>query len=209
MIQDCSVDPKRLTMMHECMGMDIEHDSLHEYDWNVISRKAVIYSCGMICREGDRLVHNHDPDELELCRSFSAEVANILSNCCLTTDEDTHEFVPFYVTANLNDAVPAIVTEKIVRSAFGNTIYSGVEILVKPLEEAAHNFYDDHLTSFHSLINAFARHPKISHPVFVEIGNTIVSDSEDTGSGCFFPRLIIGVSNSGSLIGVFTYVTHT
>jgi hypothetical protein len=225
MINDCTVDQLRLGILGECMGKHFAYKNLpREYEWNVISNQAVVYSCGMIGREDENFIHCHDANELEQCQRLASEVTNIMADEYMVDDEGDHQFSPFYVTANEYDNVPERITEDIIRSAFGGLIYPPVEILIEPLEEdtnwwktiytcAVSNWEDEesdppYLMLWRDVINWFGQQSEIYSPVFVHIGRGAIR-GEDGGSGCVFPRLAVGLSRKGSLVGMFTCVTHT
>jgi hypothetical protein len=225
MITNCSIDQERFDILRECMGMCFSKEKPpREFEWNVISNRAVVYSCGMIGREGENLAHCHDEDELELCKLLSSAVADIMAGEYMVDDEGTHPFSPFYVTANEDDNVPEQITEDLIRSAFGGLIYPPVEILIEPLEEGTtwwktiytcavsdweHEEADPpYLGLWREVIDWFGQQPEIHSPAFVRIGREAIR-GEDGGSGCVFPRLAVGLSRKGSLVGIFTCVTHT
>jgi hypothetical protein len=81
MITNCRINPEPLAMIKECMntvGMDYVAPN-SEWPWNVISKSAVAYSCGKIAREGEKVEHNHDPGELELCMTLAEEAAKVMA----------------------------------------------------------------------------------------------------------------------------------
>jgi hypothetical protein len=81
MISNCNLDREKLSVIAECMetyGME-SRDPDNEWVWNLISRKAVVYSCGAICKAGEVIEHNHHPIEIELSQRLSQEVADLMS----------------------------------------------------------------------------------------------------------------------------------
>ena len=226
MINNCSIDLERTSILLECMGMRNGRDSCtidREFTWNVISKKAVAYSCGMIAREGEQLIHNHYSSEIELCKKLSKEASDIMTGKVMIDDEGDHAFSPFFIAANKDSPIPEAITEELVRSAFNDTIYPAVEILVEPLtedtewwdtvRECAYGLYEeeaDYISCWRSVISWFNGQPKLQSSAFVTIGQEAIGDAySGGGSGCVFPRLVVGLSERGSLIGIFTCVTHT
>lgn len=132
----CEIDLDRFTVISECTetyGMEYRAPE-DEWVWNVISRKAVTYSCGAICREGDSLQHNHDLGEFDRCHRLSTEATNIMSAHHIHEgDEGNHKFLPFYIVANEGVFTPKLLNEETVRSAFGGTIYPFAEVSIEPL----------------------------------------------------------------------------
>lgn len=136
--QICEIDLDRFLVIAYCMetyGMEYRAPE-DEWVWNVISRQAVAYSCGAICREGDSFPHNHDPDEIERCKVLSAEAAKIMAAHHIhEADEECHSLLPFYVAANEGVFTPKILNEETIRSAFGGTIYPFATVVVEPLHD--------------------------------------------------------------------------
>jgi hypothetical protein len=136
MIRDCTIDPTRFAVIAECTetyGMEYRAPE-NEWVWNVISRKTVVYSCGAIGRAGETLEHNHSPIEEERCQRLSQQAADIMAGHLMGCDANEHRFIPFYVLSNDGDTVPDCITETVVRSAFGGTIYPAAKVVIQPLE---------------------------------------------------------------------------
>ena len=228
MIQDCTIDPNRLLVISECTetyGME-ERNPEEEWVWNVISRKAAVYSCGMFCREGELVEHNHTFSEMALCKRLSEAAATIMSGHFIDLGvENDHDFMPFYIVANEGVDVPDCVTEELIRSAFGGTIYPDADILVEPLAEGeewwkhATEAYDDDIEcaqkveSWLKLISWFNDQVNLHSPVFVSIDIDTLEDIKRKGidlynGGCVCPRLAVAITKSGSLIGLFSCVVH-
>src|SRR5947209_8433000 len=125
LVTDCKPDPERLAVFRECMetyGVDAGAPADEEWPWNVVSRRAVAYSCGRIARAGEPVEHRHDPEDLAMCRRLSAEAAAVMEGTAVGMgSESTDPFRPFFVAANVGAAVPEAVNEQLVRRAFGET----------------------------------------------------------------------------------------
>jgi hypothetical protein len=136
MIRDCTIDLARFSVISECTETyDMEYRAPeNEWVWNVISRKTVVYSCGAIGRAGEILEHNHSPIEEERCQRLSQQAADIMAGQLMGCDANEHRFIPFYVLANDGDTVPDCITETVVRSAFGGTIYPAAKIVIQSLK---------------------------------------------------------------------------
>jgi hypothetical protein len=224
MISSCIVDQARLNVLRECMGKHLfPENPPREYEWNVISNRAVVYSCGMISRADENLVHCHDENELEQCQRLASAVASIMLDERMVDDEGDHGFAPFYITVNETDNVAEQITEDLIRSFFGRLIYPSAEILIEPLEEGT-NWWDmiddcaggmgeesasEYLALWRGVIDWFAQQQEIHSPVFVSIGREAIRGEDGGGSGCVLPRLAVGLSRKGSLVGMFTCVTHS
>lgn len=236
MIRDCQVDPERLLPIRECIDpyaaireyinanpgrYAIEQSIIAQFDqsdpdeeWtdNVISKQAIAYSCGAICRVGTTLEHNHSPAELALCQHLAHQVAQIMAEVKVAGDEGEHPFLPFYVTANQGAAIPEQITEAVIRLAFGGTIHPEVQIPIEPLDEQGDwwgSVVSDgetnwNLAPWQAMIEWFHSQEELHSPVFVAIG-----DSDLVNTGSTFPRLMLALTKSGSLIGLCGQVVHT
>ncbi len=217
MTSDRQIDLNRLAVIQECMetyGMEKKAPN-SEWPWNVISTLAVTYSCGAIGRRGDVLEHDRDPSELKLCIDLAEEAANIMRGVFIGMgDEGDHEFSPFYITAAPGITAPKIITEEFIRKAFGGTIYPPAPITIEPLEEKGQWWSyisetdPETQESWQKLIAWFKNSSKLHSPSFVAIGEDPLDDDSQNG-GCVFPRLAVGLTRAGSLVGVFSCVVHT
>jgi hypothetical protein len=228
MIQDCVVDTEKFVMLAECTetyGME-HRDPENEWVWNLISRKTVVYSCGSIGREGVILEHNHHQAEIELCQQLAQEAAAIMEGQIIDLgDEGEHGFSPFYVVANDGQDIAVLVTEEVIRSAFGGAIYPDAKITIEPLEkpkdlclEAVDLYGMDEYTSnaikhWEELATWFQSQSRLQQAVFVSIDtDSTVEDKKGLdlyNGGCVLPRLAVGLTKQGSLVGVFSCVVYT
>lgn len=223
MVRDCDIDPDRLLPVRECMqtyGQD--HLSPEgEWPWNVVSKRAVAYSCGAIAREGAAVEHDHHPDELALCRRLSAEAARLMAGVDVGMgNEGSCPFRPFFVTANDGGKSPRKVTESVVRRAFGGTIYPGAEILVEPLRERGRwwasvlHWYSDNenpeedLRPWRELMRWFHSREDLRAPSLVMVGDR-PREPGGVMPGSVFPRLAVGLTPAGSLVGIGGWTVHT
>ncbi|MBE9182762.1 hypothetical protein IQ268_29950 [Oculatella sp. LEGE 06141] len=210
--------PEQYAALKQYLDSADSDGSEGEGEWfdNVISKQAVAYSCGAIGRNGEVLEHNHDPAELALCQQLSAEVAQIMATTKVAGDEGEHLFLPFYVTANQGAVAPAQITEAVVRSAFGGTIYPQARIVIEPLEEAGQwwesvNFdkeINEKLAAWQGMIKWFHSQERLHSLVFVMIGDYPLDEEAFENGGSVFPRLALALTESGSLIGVCGQVVH-
>ncbi|MEL6555898.1 MAG: hypothetical protein AAFQ63_20930 [Cyanobacteria bacterium J06621_11] len=203
-----------------------------EWIWNTISRCAIAYSCGMICRKTESYPHNHPAEEISLCQRLSVEASAVMSGHIMYGDEGEHEFLPFYVAANKGVFMPDTLDEDAIRLAFEGTIYPFAEVVIQPLSdwvEEAKDFVeqcmeDDHPDFDHSyifawnrLIDWFAQKLELDSPVFVsiDISDSARRDDPDRSTldsyngGCVFPRMAVALTQARSLVGIFSCVVHT
>ncbi len=228
MIQDCVIDAEKFAMLAECTETyGMEHRDLeNEWVWNLISRTTVVYSCGSISREGTILKHHHHQAEMDLCQQLAQAAAAIMEGQIIDLgDEGEHGFSQFYVVANDGDEIPALVTEEVIRSAFGGTIYPDAAITIEDLaipkntwiETAEINgmneYYDNAIKSWDRLASWFKSQSDLHSAVFVSIDiNYDREDQKDPAlynGACVLPRLAVGLTKQGSLVGVFSCVVYT
>jgi hypothetical protein len=230
MIQNCELDADRLAVIAECTetyGMQ-DRDPTNEWVWNMISTKAVVYSCGAISREGADPAHNHAPAEVELCQRLAQDAAAVTAGEFIEMgDEGEHEFQSFYVVANVGLSVPTQITEDLVRKAFGGTIYPDADVLVEPIEAGKNwwiqarsgylnddqDYCDHHIELWSKLHDWFHGQAELQTPVFISIDPNDRKERakglDSYNGGCVLPRLIVGMTAAGSLVGLFSCVVHT
>lgn len=222
LITDCIIDPDRLAVFKDCVetyGMDYKAPG-SEWPWNVLAKSAIAYSCGLLTREGDTAEHNHDPEELALCRRLAAEVCGIMDGRDVGMGSNAGDpFHPYYAVVNVESAVPRKVTEKKIREVFGGTIYLPTKIVIEPLAEKGvwwQQVVEDgsdsegHLQTWRAMIRWFHAQDRLHGPVFVMVGDDPLDDDLTTGNGgCVFPRMAIALTAAGSLVGIGGWCVHT
>ena len=220
-IDNCQINPERLQSLTECLETyGIERDNPAEQDWphNVLSTQTVVYDCGAYCRSGDTIPHHHDPAEFQLCQDLAATAAGIMQGIYIGMgDENDHELSPFYVVANQDQPVPTSITEQEIRSAFGSTIYPQARIEIYPLQSGSGQWWEylsdpeytetEVMTAWQQLIDWYREQADFTQAVFVEI-NLCTEDGHEN-NGCVFPRLVLGLTKAGSLVGLSSCVVHT
>jgi hypothetical protein len=229
-ITNCQINPERLTSLTECLETyDIAESHPAEIDWldNVLATRTVVYDCGAYCRSGDVIPHHHDPAEFALCQKLAAEAAVIMQDQTIEMgDEGEHDLAPFYVVINQGSPVPMAITEEVIRSTFGGTIYPQAQITICPLEPASGQWWTDLnydypeidpegiarrsllLAAWQVLIDWYHKQSDLTHAVFVAIDLFPFEDHHQNG-GCVFPRLVLGLTKAGSLVGLSSCVVHT
>jgi hypothetical protein len=124
-------------------------------------------------------------------------------------------FHPFFVTANVGAKVTAALEPDYIRTAFGGTIYPLAQLVVEPLEERGQWWQDvvqgcegaeETLARWRAMMHWFHGQSEFCASAFVMIGkNPLGGDN----NGCVFPRLALGLSKGGSLVGTGDCVVHT
>ncbi len=214
------------------MGDDSDASESPGAEWpnNILSRKAVVYGSGHIARDGDPVRHNVDPDEMALCRhlAYEADRMTCYIEYGLGSEPDEIAFEPFFMAANLDDPAPIRIDADWIRSRFGGTIFPPATVTIEALDEASpwfagvQEFFaddpgSDQLAHWRRLIDWFRGRPEFTDSAFVEIGDYLALTRLDPKeypkgtlvSGCILPRLLLGLTRSGSLSGVITRVILT
>lgn len=221
MIHDCSPDPARLAPFEACCdayGMD-DLDPASEWPWNVLSKRTVVFSCGAFARSGERFEHSHDPDEAARCARLAARAAEIMGGVEVGMgSEASTRFSPFFVVANVAAEVPRSdrIDVACVQAAFGGTLHPDADVDVEPLREEGswwRAVLDDHdgvrdladqLAPWRALMAWFGAAPEFVDRAFVSIGG-----DPDEASYTAFPRLAVGLTGAGSLVGISGWAVLT
>jgi hypothetical protein len=190
-----------------------------------ISQRAVAYSCGAIGRRGDVIEHDHDPEELARCRRLSAEAAKVMEGVVVGMGSSGLDdyFAPFYVAACRGAKAPRKLDEEMIRRAFGGTIYPGVEILVEPLEERGEWWAlvreylvdnddaledeelleegEEELARWREMVRWFRDAKELHGASFVMM--RAADWPRLDWICCDFPYLALGITQAGSLVGIW------
>jgi hypothetical protein len=188
------------------------------WPFNVLARDAVVYSCGAIALPDAPVRHRHRAAELDLCRRLAAEAAGLMEWVELVRSSSLNSYLgPFFMAANEDAPVVEAITPDEIRRAFGETIYPPAQIRVELLREGEPWWQDivahypdtmaeqreQALERWRALLRWFQGRPELAEPSFVVIGEEWLPDWEDQENfGCTFPRLLVGRSQAGSLVGV-------
>jgi hypothetical protein len=221
-------DPERLAVIRECMEHYDVGDPSAEWPNNLISRRAVVYASGHIAREGDPVRNAVDPDELALCRRLSAEVAGLMAGFSVGMgSESGDEFRGFFIAGSVAAPAPTGIDEALIRSRFGGTIFPPATITVEPLaegtdwwaavEQDGSESEADYFVPWRAMIRWFGERPEFVSTAFVQIGDRgalwdLPREQWPEGTeitGCVLPRLAVGLTHGGSLVGLFGHTVQT
>lgn len=222
-------DPARLAVIRECMENYDIGDANAEWPNNVISRHAIVYSDGTIARRDDAVSHAVDADELALCEKLSDEAAEIMNGVIIGMgSESADTFSGFFIAAPAGSLPPSEIDEPLIRSRFGGTLFPPVTITVDPFSEDAMWWKEDilfhgeeeikpeTLIPWRSMNRWFNRQSAFADRAFVRIGDDeLYRSDQDTWpkgtemTGSVLPRLALGLTHNGSLVGLFGYVVYT
>ena len=221
-------DPDRLAVIHECMEHYNVGDPNAEWPNNLISRRAVVYGSGLISRAGDPVRHAVDPDELALCRRLAAEAAGIMFGVAVGMGSEAGDgFRGFFIAGTAGETAPSAIDESLIRSRFGGTIFPLATITVEPLAESGVWWSEveddgaeseaDYFVPWRAMIQWFNGRPEFVSSAFVRIGDREAlwnSPHEEWPkgtdiTGCVLPRLAVGLTRGGSLVGLFGHSVQT
>jgi hypothetical protein len=192
----------------------------------------VVYGSGRIARQGESVRHNVDREELALCRRLSSEAAELMAGVNVDMwSESSDPFRAFFLAANADDPVPEVIDEALIRVKFGGTIFPLATITVEPLAESgtwweeveanagdsSGEEHEEYLRPWRALVQWFGARPELKDSAFIRIGERTALDELERGSypegtvipGCVLPRLAVGLTRSGSLVGLFGYSVQT
>src|SRR5437588_1763670 len=95
----CTLDPRRVAPLAACMkscGPDHPADAWRH---GCIHPETVAYSCGRVARPGGPNEHDHDPEEIVLCRRVAVAAAAVCRGLVVNASEGRSSFAPFFLTA--------------------------------------------------------------------------------------------------------------
>jgi hypothetical protein len=227
----CHLDESRLDPVRFCMTNFLD-PAPPDQEWpnTSLSIMAVAYTCGAIRRRGEPVEHHHDREEWSLCRRLSDEAAKVMGGVEVGMGSSREAyFSPFYMVAAERAEVPEVLSVDLIRSAFGGTISPNALISIEPLEERGEWWTkvreylvdnDDALQDpecmaegknemnrWKAMVRWFRKQNELHEPSFVMVGRP---DRANLGWCCIdFPYLAIGVTKSGSFVGIWGhYVDH-
>jgi|GEM_PF-4953830 len=212
----------------ECCGPEQPCD-----DWRhaCIHPETIAYACGALSRPGILPKHDHDPAELAIARGIAEEAAR-LAGTLEHHSEGSSPLTPLFVTANRRGAVPNELTPQAIRRFFGDTIFPQAEIVVRPvqrwfdeiatqsrqailqypaelreqmrehLEQSSHKWQQN----WRPLVDYLQSHRQLHSPAYVQVGQDRMSE---TNFACVFPRLWVGITDRGSLAGLFAHEVNS
>ncbi len=240
----CARDESRLSLLRPCMANDYTLEVARPYTpfdpfadpdgfpLCCISKRTVVYSCGVIARNDDNVVHNHPAQEIQLCKRLAAKAAAAVEGLevgmgsegtPVIFDESgktvwgTDGFSPFFVAAKTGDKVQKRLSDALIRRKFGDVIFPDCIVRVEALREKGAwwenvlQWYSgseederiSELAQWRKTIEWFA-----AQKAFVDTAFVMIGDGPEHG-GAHFPRLAIGLTKAGSLAGIIGVVVHT
>lgn len=221
-------DAERLAVIRECMENYDVGEPGAEWPNNIISLRTTVLESGLITREGESVLHEVASYEFSRCKQLSSEVAELMAGVDVGMGSEASDpFQGFYIAGANRAKVPEKIDETLIRSRFSATIFPPVGITIEPLTESGvwwSEVKDDgaesgeeYLAPWRNMIHWFEDQSDFISTAFVRIGDVescwnIPKEEWPEGTvitGCVFPRLALGLTRGGSLIGLFGYSVQT
>lgn len=229
LITDFDLDAERLAVIKECMQHYDVGNADAEWPNNIISRHTVVYRSGIIARRSEASVpHAIDQEELALCRRLAGEAITIMGDTPVGMGSEADDpFHDFFIPARVGMPCPTTIDEALIRSRFAYTIFPLATISVEPLDEngdwwsevAADGAEAEaaYLLPWRTLLQWFHQRREFITTAFVRIGDqqalwNLPPAAWPVGTestGCVLPRLALGLTQNGSLVGLFGYSVQT
>lgn len=188
-----------------------------EWPNNVLSTRATILEGGLIGREGDASLHaRYRQDELRRCEALAHAALAIVRDLHVGQSSDAdHAFHPFVSVAPPEGRVVASIDETFVRDLFGGTIAPFDRVNVEPFANEGRFFrrvQASDVETWRALVAWFGSEPSVMHASFVEIGDLNAKEPFPAGvasHGSVLPRLIVGLTDRGSVVGLIGLAVWT
>jgi len=216
LITNCTLDPSKLGVLAECLDGDPQEG---EWAGQLLSMHSVAYSCGILARKQDTVVHSHDSEELKRCQTLATAAAQVMQGVSIGgSDEGDHTLDPFFIPANSGDPAPGKIDEKFFRSALRGTLHPKAKIVVEPLAKSSAwwkavstvtpdlaNDPDEkkRVAPWGQLLDWFGQQKELRTPVYIGL------EESDDAPATVHPRFFVGLTAAGSLVGLVTCVVGT
>jgi hypothetical protein len=145
--------------------------------------------------------------------------------------ESGDTFGPFFIVANHDEDVSDRIDEGLLRARFGGTLFPPATITVEPLEERGiwwsevlddasemeEDEQEEYLRPWRALMRWFHEQPAFRDSAFVRIGDSralsqLARNQWPVGTELcpgVLPRLTLGLTAQGSLVGLFGFSVQT
>ena len=232
----CTIDAKRLAPLGPCMICSGPTSPRDEWNHSCIHPRTVAYSCGRLAYPGGPNEHDHEAAEITRCKALATEAGQMIAGVSLNLSEAESTLEPFFVSANRGQTGSELSPDYI-RSSLGGVVYPAAKIVVEPLVEdgvcwqhfaaspdaserlspsqreslkatleEGRRLDEARIERWRKFIRWFQSKEELLNGSFVMIGDRSLSD---TNFACVFPRLVLGITRSGSLVGVCGHAVHT
>jgi hypothetical protein len=201
-----------------------------EWPGQFLSAQTIAYSCGILARRQDGVVHAHDPEELKRCQRLAGDAARIMQGIYVgMSDEGDHTLDPFFIPANVppeaslpgkrEESCPKVLTEAFFRAAMRGTIYPSAVLTIEPfartsswwqaVSKVSANSPNDpdeqkRVAQWGRLIDWFQGQTELHSPVHIAFAET-----GDESFAAVVPKFFVGLTNAGSVVGLATCMVCT
>lgn len=175
---------------------DYDPDDPRRIGWphNIISLDTVATPTGMVHLYHSPMIHTPPPGELEHCRTLATALVAALGKRRPKGDHPT-PFRPFYLVASEGDPIPNQLTSDFIHAAFYETIYPDTPIEIVPINDA---FVEDDRADWADFVRWLTTQEDLTQTAYVEIG---YDTGQEPNYAAVFPRLVLGLTKNGSLVG--------
>jgi len=199
----------------ECSDYDADDPRRLTWPHNVVSLDTIALPSGALALHGAAVEHTADPDELAHCRQLAADVVAALKGLEPFGGDLGGAFQPFYLVRGAGQSPPEGVTPEVVRAAFGGTLFPDVPITVYAIaagarftELVAEVYWEEDAPErggWARFAAWAAADRRLSQTSYVEIG---YDDSMEANLAAVFPRLVLGLTEGGSLVGACGHIVQ-
>lgn len=175
---------------------DYDPDDPRRIGWphNIVSLDTVATETGLLHLYGQCPPHTPLPGELDHCRKLAHATVAALGTLRPHGGDHPTPFLPFYIVADAQDPVPNQLTDEYIHAAFAGTLYPDTPIRIDPINAeylAAHPEWAE-------FVDWVASQSDLRLVSYVQIG---YDTGQEPNYAAVFPRLVLGVTAAGSLVG--------
>lgn len=176
---------------------DYDPDDPRRIGWphNIISLDTVATPTGILHLHSSPMDHTPIPGELEHCRTLAKAVVDALGSLRPFGGDHPTQFHTFYLVAGQGDPIPNRLSADWVRAAFNDTIYPDTPIEVIPFDTTT--ITDEH-PEWSDFIRWLSTQDDLKQTAYIEIG---YDTCQEPNYAAVFPRLVLGLTKNGSLVG--------
>lgn len=231
-------DPERLAVLKDCIdSYGVGDDESAEWPNNILSRQTIVYSNGTIARASESVTFSVDSNELDLCVRLAHEAAKIMEGEEVGLgSESSAGFSAFWICTN-TESIATKINEPLVRTYFGDTIFPPATIEIEPTTENSPTFsyiregaeelseddpentddYETTVNKWRRLFQWFNEQTDFQDTAYISIGDTrelwyLPRDKYPPGTEmtpCVLPHLVLGLTQNGSMCGLFGFIVQT
>ena len=175
---------------------DYDPDDPRRIGWphNLVSLDTVASPTGTLYLHGQPPTHRPPPGELDRCRALAHAIVRALGPLRPHGGDHPTPFLPFYLVADAHDPVPTRLSAEWIHAAFNGTLYPDTPITIVPIDAA---FVAEH-PEWAEFAAWAATQQELTMLSYVAIG---YDTGQEPNYAAIFPRLVLGVTAAGSLVG--------